>query len=175
MKAVIYARVSTDEQSTDNQIPVLEKMAGERGWEIVKVYSEEASAWRAGRQKQLKEVLKSASYHEFDILMVWSLDRLTREGIGSIMNLVNTLKTYRVQVISYQEPWTQQDGGMGDLLYAITAWVAEFESKRRSERIKAAIERKRARGEPVGRLLGAKDKKKRKRGGYFARFEDRRE
>lgn len=174
MKAVIYARVSTEEQSTENQIPALQRLASEKEYEIIKVYSEEVSAWKAGRQKELKALLKSASYHKFDILLVWALDRLTREGIGSIMHLVNTFKTYRVQVISYQEPWTQQDGGMADLLYAITAWVAEFESKRRSERIKAALARKKARGEPIGRKPGAKDKRPRKRLGYLKRYNDRR-
>lgn len=174
MKAVIYARVSTEEQTTENQIPVLQKMAAERGWEVVNIYAEEVSAWKAGHQKELKELLKKASFHAFDILLVWALDRLTREGIGSIMQLVNTLRTYRVQVVSYQEPWTSQDGGMADLLYAITAWVAEFESKRRSERIKAGLARRKDKGLPIGRQLGAKDQGKRKRLGYFGRFNDRR-
>ena len=175
MRAVIYARVSTENQTTDNQIPALESLAAMRELEVTKIYSEEVSAWKAGRQQKLKALLKDASYHKFDVILVWALDRLTREGIGSIMHLVNTFKTYGVKVISYQEPWTQQDGAMADLLYAITAWVAEFESKRRSERIKAAIERKKARGEPVGRQPGAKDKKKRSKLGYYARYADRRD
>ncbi len=61
-------------------------------------------------------------------------------------------------------------GAMADLLYAITAWVAEFESKRRSERIKAGVERLRREGRSVGRLPGAKDKRKRSRTGYLLRY-----
>ncbi len=175
IKAVIYARVSTEEQTTENQVPVLQEFADRQGWEVVRIYTEEASAWRAGHQKQLKELLIRASYHEFDIVLVWSLDRLTRQGIGSIMQLVNTFKQYGCQVISQQESWTHQnDGMMVDLLYAITAWVAKFESERRSERIKAALARKKANGEPIGRKPGAKDKTKRKRLGYLERYNDRR-
>lgn len=175
MKVAIYARVSTEEQTTENQVPVLQEFAERRGWEVVKIYTEEASAWRAGHQKQLKELLTRASYHEYDIVLVWSLDRLTRQGIGSIMQLVSTLKGYGCQVISQQESWTlQNDGMMSDLLYSLFAWVAEFESKRRSERIKAALARKRAKGETIGRKPGAKDKMPRKRMGYFGRYNDRR-
>jgi DNA invertase Pin-like site-specific DNA recombinase len=173
-RVAIYARVSTEEQTTDNQVPVLEEMARQRGWEVLKVYAEEASAWKAGRQKQLKELLHDASYHKYDYLLVWSLDRLTREGVGNIFHLVNTFKTYGVSIISNQEPWVEQSGPVADLLTAVTGWVAQFESKRRSERIKAAVQRKRDRGERVGRLPGAKDKKPRRRMGYFERFDDRR-
>ena len=173
-RVAIYARVSTEEQTTENQVPVLEEMATRRGWAVLKVYAEEASAWRSGHQKQLKELLIRASYHEYDIILVWALDRLTREGIGSIMQYFNTFRTYGVQVISHQEPWVEQSGPMADLLTAVAGWVAQFESARRSERIKAAVQRKRDRGEPVGRQPGAKDKKPRKRMGYFERFNDRR-
>ena len=103
-----------------------------------------------------------------------ALDRLTREGIGIIMQLFNTFRTYGVQVISHQEPWLEQAGPMADLLTAIAGWAAQFESARRSERIKAAFARKRARGEPIGRKPGAKDVKPRKRMGYMARYKDRR-
>ena len=174
MKVAIYARVSTEEQTTDNQLPALYKLAENRGWEVVKVYTEEASAWKAGHQKELKALLKDASYHRFDIVLIWALDRLTRQGIGSIMNLVHTLKGYQVNVISLQESWTEQMGPMADLLFAITGWVAEFESKRRSERVKAGLAAKRARGEPMGRPEGSKDKGKRRRTGYLMRYADRR-
>lgn len=175
MRVAIYARVSTEEQNTDNQVPVLQEFAKRQGWDVVAVYTEEASAWRAGHQTQLKVLLTRASYHAYDIVLVWSLDRLTRQGIGSIMQLVNTFKGYGCRVISQQESWTQQeDSMMADLLYAITAWVAKFESERRSERIKAAFARKKAKGEPIGRYPGAKDKSPRKRMGYMARYNDRR-
>jgi len=173
-RVAIYARVSTDNQTTENQLPVLQEYAERRGWEVVKVYSEEASAWKAGHQAALKELLTRASYHDYDIVLVWALDRLTREGIGSIMQLFNTFRTYGVQVVSVQEPWLEQAGPMADLLTAVAGWAAQFESARRSERVKAALARKKARGEPIGRKPGAKDARPRRKLGYYQRYADRR-
>lgn len=173
-KAVIYARVSTEDQTTDNQIPALLELAKRRGWEVLTVYQEEASAWKVGHQKEFAKMLKSASYHEFDVLLVWALDRITRQGVQAIFPIVDTLKTYGVMVVSLQEPWTEQGGLQAELLYSITAWVAKSESERRSERIKVALGERKAKGLPVGRIVGAKDKAPRKRTGYLLRYADRR-
>ena len=53
MKVALYARVSTGEQSTDNQIPVLERWARDRYFEVIACYIESESAWKAGHQKEL--------------------------------------------------------------------------------------------------------------------------
>lgn len=169
-KVIIYLRVSTKEQTTENQLPVLEKWVTDRGYELVEVYSENESAWHSGHQRELARLFADLHRRKVDMCLVWALDRLTREGIPRIFELVNKFKANGVQVISYQETWTEQSGPMADLLYAITAWVAEFESKRRSERIKAGIERLRKEGKPVGRPKGAKDKHKRARVGYLLRY-----
>lgn len=175
LKTALYLRVSTEEQTTDNQLPALEKMARDRGLEVTRVYQEEASAWKAGHQRELSRLLKDASYHRFNVVLVWALDRLTRQGIGAIFQLISTLKGYNVKVISYQEPWLEfSNETMAELFYTIAAFIAKFEGDRHSERIKAAIQKRRDKGLPVGRLPGAKDKKPRKRTGYLLRFADRR-
>ena len=71
---------------------------------------------------------------------MWALDRLSREGAAAILNLIDAFKVYGVRVISYQEAWTEAPGQIGEILYAITGWVARMESQRRSERTKAGIE-----------------------------------
>ena len=171
MKVSIYIRVSTTEQSVENQLPVLEKWIVDRGYELVEVYSEAESAWKAGHQHELVKLKQSAARREFDILLVWSLDRLSREGAAAILNLVNTFKAYGVKVVSYQEAWTEAPGEMGEILYAIAGWVARMESQRRSERTKAGLERARREGKPIGKR--GKDKKPRKKSGYYARFEQK--
>ena len=65
MKAGDYIRVSAETQTTDNHLPAIVALCKARGWELVKAYSENASAWASGRQT---------------IIVVWGLDRLTREG-----------------------------------------------------------------------------------------------
>ena len=105
-----------------------------------------------------------------DICLVWALDRLSREGPTAILNLVNTFKRYGVRVISYHESWTEAPGEIGEILYAITGWVARMESQRRSERTKAGLARAAAEGKTLGRPAGARDRKKRKRSGYLLRY-----
>ena len=70
-------------------------------------------------------------------------------------------------LISLQEPWVETSGELRDLLLAIVGWVAAFESRRRSVRIKSGLTRRRAAGLPVGRLAGSKDRKPRKVSGYY--------
>jgi len=163
MKCVIYSRVSSQEQTLENQIPVLEKWAQSRGFELVETYQEMESAWRNGHQRELARLLDNARKRKFDIVLVWALDRLSREGSAAILNLVNSLKVYGIRVISYQEPWTEAPGEIGEILYAIAGWVARMESHRRSERTKAGLARVKAQGKRLGRPPGSKDKRRRKR------------
>jgi len=162
MRTSIYVRVSTGQQDTANQLSVLKDWAQQRGFEVTGVYSEEESAWKAGHQRELAHLQQDARKRKFDILLVWSLDRLSREGPLAILSLVNSLKIYGVKVLSYQESWTEAPGELAELLYALTGWVARMESQRRSERTKAGLARAIRDGKKLGRPVGAKDRKRRK-------------
>ena len=163
MKVIIYSRVSTGEQDTTNQTVVLSDWAKRRGFKVAGIYQEEESAWKAGHQRELVRLLNDASKRRFDAVLVWALDRLSREGPLAILTLVNRLKICGVKVLSYQETWTEAPGELAELLYALTGWVARMESQRRSERTKAGLARVKAQGKCLGRPLGSKDRKKRRR------------
>lgn len=165
MKVALYLRVSSSEQSTYNQRPQLEAYAKSRDWQIIDVYQENDSAWKAGHQKELLRLLSDCrnGRRKFDIVLVWALDRLSREGAAAILNLVNTFKIYGIRVISYQESWTEVPGVIGEILYAIAGWVAKMESDRQSERTKAGLARALRQGKQLGRPRGAKDKRKRRK------------
>lgn len=166
MKAVIYARVSTDGQNYDNQINHLQEWAASRSFEVVEVYAEAETAWKAGHQTQLAHLIEDARKKKFEVILVWALDRVSREGALAILALVNTLHSWGVRLISYQESWTEAPGELGEVLFALAGWVARMESQRRSERTKAGIERKRkGNNRAWGRRKGTKDTKKRKRRG----------
>jgi len=151
MLVAIYLRVSTVEQSVKNQRPALEQLCKQRGWQVIEIYQENESAWKSGHQSELRRLTEDARQGRFDTILVWALDRLTREGPLAILQLVDKFKQYGVKVISYQESWTEAAGDLADIFYAITGWVARMESQRRSERTKAGIAR-------------AKDQDKGKRG-----------
>ena len=131
-----------------------------RGHELVAVYSENESAWRAGHQHELASLLDDlrSGSRRYDILLMWALDRLSRQGAASILNLVNTFKAYGVKVVSLQESWTELPGELGEVLFAIAGWVARMELQRRSKRTKAGLVRAVADGSKLGRPSGSKDK-----------------
>lgn len=162
-RAVIYSRVSTEEQTTANQVGVLSAWANQREYTLGEIYQEQESAWKAGHQRELARLLDDARRRKFDAVLVWALDRLSREGPLAILTLVNRLKICGVKVISYQESWTEAPGELGELLYALSGWVARMESQRRSERTKAGLARLVAQGKRLGRPPGSKDKRKRSR------------
>jgi len=163
IKASIYVRVSTGTQDTANQLSVLKYWANQRGFEVIKVYEEEESAWRNGHQRELANLIADARYRKFQAVLVWALDRLSREGALAILSLVQKLSACGVKVLSYQESWTEAPGELAELLYALTGWVARMESQRRSERTKAGLVRVKAQGKRLGRPLGSGDKRKRKK------------
>jgi putative DNA-invertase from lambdoid prophage Rac len=175
MRAAIWARVSTERQETDNQLPQLRAIAERRGLEVVEVYTVEASAWKGKHRAQLDQAVRDARVGRYTVLLVWALDRLTREGPLETLQVVDRFPKVGVQVVSQQEPWTEATGELRDLMLAIVGWVARFESTRRSERTKAGLARVRAEGKAIGRQAGSKDRQKRRRSGYVARWESEQE
>jgi putative DNA-invertase from lambdoid prophage Rac len=167
---IIYLRVSTAEQSLENQMPALESWVNSRGYNLTGIYQEQESAWRAGHQKELARLIDELPKRKVDIVLCWALDRLSRQGIGTIFQLINRFRTYGVHIVSYQESWTEQSGPLADLLYAISAWIAEFEAKRISERTRAGLARAKLNGKVLGRPNGSHDKRRRKRTGYLLRY-----
>ena len=173
MEAALWLRVSDpDVQTTKNQQPELEALAERRGWHVARVFEVGASAYKGAHLKALGELSDGARRGEYQVVLVWALDRLSREGPQATLEIVSRLSKYGCQVVSLQEPWTEVGGELLDLLLAIAGCVARMESKRRSERTRAGLARVRASGKVLGRPKGAKDTKRRKRSGYFARYAD---
>jgi len=175
VKAAIWARVSTREQQNENQLAALREWAIRRGFQVDVEYVSEESAWNGKHREKLAAALQDARTGRYQVLLVWALDRLSREGVEATLATLRQFRERGVQVLSLQEPWTEGPPEVQELLTSVLAWVAEQESKRRSERVKAGLARRRADGLPVGRQEGAKDKNKRKRSGYMARWERERE
>ena len=79
-RAAIYARVSTDHQSVENQIQELTQIAKRRDWEFVQVYTDAGISGSKGRAQRpgLDQMPKDASRRKFDVVMCWAIDRLGR-------------------------------------------------------------------------------------------------
>lgn len=172
-RAASWSRVSTIEQDASNQEPELLALAAARGFRVVTTFrleGESAYTGSTGYRQAVSVLVADARARKFDVLLVWALDRLSREGPLAVLQLVDRLGRLGVQVLSAKEPWSEAPGELRELLLAITAWVARQESVRRSERTKAGMARARAEGRRIGRPPGSKDGHRRRRSGYLRRW-----
>lgn len=165
MNVAVYIRVSSSDQTAENQLPAILDYCKAHWWPEPEIYAENESAWKQGHQRELARLLDNirSGKRKYDYLIIWSLDRLCRQGIAAILQLVSTFETYGCHIISIQESWTTVDGPMRELFIAMAAWAAKFESDRRSARTKAGLARVRANGKKLGRPVGKKDSKKRRK------------
>src|SRR5262249_37427548 len=92
-RVAIYARVSTDDQTTDNQLLELRRVAGRAGWEVVETYVDHAISGSKGRDQRpsFDRLHNDAAARRFDLVMAWSVDRLGR----SLQHLVGFLGELR--------------------------------------------------------------------------------
>ena len=102
---------------------------------------------------------------KFNVIIVWRLDRFSREGINAVLGYIQKLKDRGIGLKSQQEAWvdTSENNPMSEMIISIFAWVAQEERRKISERTKAGIQRRRNIGQwKGGRPKGSKDKKPRK-------------
>ncbi len=151
--AAIYARVSTDDRGQDprNQIAALREHAARCGLHVVTEYIERESASGRRTRPEFERMQSEAERGRFGVLLVWALDRLSREGTLKTLLLIDRLARAGVKVKSVQEPWLDPASPMYDLLLPVFAWIANQESRRIGERVKAGLKRVRAEGVRIGR------------------------
>ena len=152
-KSVNYGRCSTDDtkQDVDNQLQPLRDYANAMGYEIVEEYVDYVCGADSNRPR-FQQMMNDARQHKFDQILIWSLDRFSREGILNTLSYIKTLDKNNVGVKSLQESWLDtSDSPTTELLLAIMSWVAEQERKRISERTKAGLERAKKKGKKLGR------------------------
>jgi DNA invertase Pin-like site-specific DNA recombinase len=160
MKSAIYARVSTKDgrQDTENQLRQLRAFAETQGWTVVHEYVDRASGKRGDRD-QFQKMFAAASRREFDILLFWSLDRLSREGTIETLNHLQRLTSYGVNYRSFTEQYLDSTGIFKEAVIGILAAVAKQERVRLSERTIAGLDRARAQGRIGGRPKAVDDRK----------------
>jgi DNA invertase Pin-like site-specific DNA recombinase len=152
VRTAIYARVSTKDgrQDTENQLRQLRAFAETQGWTVVHEYVDRASGKRSDRE-QFRRMFEAASRREFDCLLFWSLDRLSREGTVETLNHLQRLTGYGVNYRSFTEQYLDSTGIFKEAVIGILAAVAKQERVRLSERTIAGLQRARAQGRVGGR------------------------
>ncbi len=157
-RVAIYARVSTDGQTTDNQLLELRAVAERCGWQIVHEYTENGVSGAKGRSQrpQFDELCKAAVRREFDVVMAWSVDRLGR-SLQHLVQFLGELQAKRVDLYLHQQG-IDTTTPAGKAMFQMCGVFAEFERAMIQERVRAGLERARAQGKTLGRPKVGRDK-----------------
>jgi len=148
MRVAIYARVSTAEQTVENQRLELNRYCEARGWTATEYLDAGVSGAKESRPA-LDRLLSDARRRRFDTLIVWRLDRLGR-SLRHLILLLDELTALGVGFVSLNEG-IDTTTPAGRLQLHILGAIAEFERERIRERVKLGMARAKAQGKPVGR------------------------
>jgi DNA invertase Pin-like site-specific DNA recombinase len=151
MRVAIYLRVSRDDQTTENQRLVLERVAGHRGWLIVQTYEDQGISGAKGRDQRpaFDAMLKDAVRRRYDILMCWSIDRLGR-SVLHVANALAELDAAGVRLYCDREG-IDSSTPMGRAMIQMASVFGEQERSILRSRVLAGLERVRAPGKRLGR------------------------
>jgi len=148
MRAAIYARVSTQEQTPENQLLPLRAFASARGWDAVE-YVDHGVSGAKERRPSVDAMLKAARGRKLDVIVVTKLDRLAR-SVHHLLSVAKELEALGVNLVVLDQA-IDTTTPSGRLLFHVLASVAEFERDLIRERVVAGMRRARAAGRHLGR------------------------
>jgi len=138
-KVALYARVSTDGQSTENQLQELRKVADQNGWQIAQEFVDHGISGAKGRDKRpaFDSMCKGVIRKEFDLVMTWSVDRLGR-SLQHLVTFLDELHSKKIDLFLHQQG-IDTTTPAGKMMFQML------------ERINAGLSRARAQGKKLGR------------------------
>ena len=154
LRAALYARVSTDRQSTENQLIELRQTAERLGWEVVGEFVDAGISGAKGRKDrpQLDAMLKGVARKDFDVVASWSVDRLGRSLID-LVSMLQELHSTGVDLYLHQQGINTTTPA-GRALFGMMGVFAEFERGMIQERVRAGMARAKAKGTKSGNAIG---------------------
>ena len=152
-KCAIYSRVSTDEQTTENQLMVLREIAERKGMTVVAEFNDEGISGAKGRDKRtgFDNIIKGAIKKDYDTILVWSVDRLGR-SLQDLVSFLNEIHSVGCDLYIHQSG-LDTSTPTGKMMFQMCGVFAEFERGILSERVKAGLNRARKQGKHLGRPI----------------------
>ena len=141
LRAVLYLRLSAsveDSTSIARQEADLRALAAREGWEVVDVLVDDGVSGRKVRPK-VAEAFQMLRDGGADVLAVWKLDRLTRQGLGAIGDLGDVLDAVPGSLFVALQDGLRSDQPAWRLIAAVLSEVARSEAESTAARIKSAI------------------------------------
>lgn len=155
-RVALYARVSTYQQDTQNQLIELRRYAQARGWEAVEFVDNGLSgALNEEKRPALKAVIEAARKRHVDAVVCWDFSRFAR-SMRQLVEALDLFRSWGVSFISLREGIDTSTAN-GRLVFGIFASLAEFERELIRERVNLGLRRARAQGKKLGRPRVAVD------------------
>jgi len=150
-RVALYLRVSTGEQTTENQRRELLAAAGRHGWDVIQVFEDAGFSGAKGRDQRpgLDRLLKAVARKEIDIVAAWSVDRLGR-SLVDLLGFLGELHAKSVDMYLHQQGIDTTTPG-GKAMFQMMGVFAEFERAMIRERVNAGLARAREQGKTLGR------------------------
>lgn len=148
-RVALYARVSTGEQTAENQLLELRRYAEARGWTVAHEYVDHAVSGLKTSRPALDEMMRAARRRQVDLVLVWRLDRLGR-SLQHLIELMEELTGLSVSFASMSEG-IDLSTSAGRLQMNLLGAFAQFERERIRERIHLGLDRARKQGKRLGR------------------------
>ncbi|HVO42491.1 MAG TPA: recombinase family protein [Aggregatilineales bacterium] len=147
-RAALYLRVSTVDQHPETQVHDLRQLAHQRGYEIVREYTDRITGTKAKRPG-LDELLRDARRGQFDVVLVWASDRLAR-SVRHFLEVLDELNRLNIEFVSFREQ-LDTGGPLGHAVVVIIGAIAELERNLIVERVRAGMRRAKLEGRHIGR------------------------
>lgn len=162
-RVALYLRVSTADQTIENQRRDLDAAAERQGWNIVAVFADEGISGMKGRDKRpgYDRLCRAIARREFDQIAAWSLDRLGR-SLEELVAFLGEIHAKGVDLYLHQQGIDTSTPG-GKAMFQMMGVFAEFERAMIVERVKAGLARARSQGKRLGRPALSADKERRVR------------
>jgi len=156
-KAVIYSRVSTNEQTVENQLRVLREVAEKRGLEVVREISDEGISGAKGRNERpgFDELIKGSVKNEWDIILVWDVSRLGR-SLKHLVSFLEDIQSARCDMYIHQSG-IDTSTASGKMMFGMLSVFSEFERSMIRERVIAGQQRAKSEGKHIGRPTNVND------------------
>ena len=157
-KVGIYTRVSTLDQTIDNQLIELRDHCSKMGWEVVKEYADEGLSGTLSRDKRpaLNSLIKDAYRKRFDSVVCWDISRIGR-SMKELILFLSDMKDRGIGICSVRQGFDTSTS-MGEIMFQFVGILSSWEREMIRERTLAGLERARREGKTLGRRKVTNDR-----------------
>ncbi|MDC0989031.1 recombinase family protein [Rhodospirillales bacterium] len=158
-RVVIYARVSTLDQTVDNQLIELRDHCSKMGWEVIKEYKDEGLSGTLSREKRpsFNEMIKDGYRRKFELVVCWDISRIGR-SMKELIMFLSDMKDRDIGICSVRQGFDTSTS-MGEVMFQFVGILSSWEREMIRERTLAGLDRAKKEGKTLGRKTVIDDDK----------------